>query len=256
MKIRILGAHNIESAATRFASYLIDGVLAIDASALTSSLSFAEQQKLKAVLLTHQHHDHVRDVPALGMNFYFHGTTIAVYSIRPVYETLAKYLLNDIIYPNFLEKPPEKPAIRFNIIEPGKNFGINGYEVLPVAVNHAAPTVGYQVTSADGKKVFITSDTGPSLDECWRQVAPQVLITELTLQNKDEAFALKAGHLTPALLQKELESFRAIKGYLPRIFLTHMNPLVEKQIKAEISAVEKALNTKIILGREGMEIKL
>ena len=86
MKIRILGAHNIESAKTGFASFLIDDVLAVDASALTSSLSFAEQLKLKAVLLTHQHHDHIRDIPALGMNFYMLGNTITLYSTRPVYE--------------------------------------------------------------------------------------------------------------------------------------------------------------------------
>ena len=133
---------------------------------------------------------------------------------------------------------------------------IAGYEVLPVAVNHAVPTVGYQITSPDGKKVFITSDTGPDLAECWRQISPQVLFIELTLRNKDEGFAHQAGHLTPALLLKELESFRDIKGYLPRVVLTHLNPLDEKEIKAEISAVEKALKTKITFGREGMKINI
>jgi ribonuclease BN (tRNA processing enzyme) len=256
MEIRILGAHNIESSKTSFASFLIDDVLAVDASALTSNLSFAEQQKLKAVLLTHQHHDHVRDVPALGMNFYMHGNTITIYSTRFVYNALAAHLLNDIIYPNFMEKPPEKPALHFNIIEPGKNIMIDGYTVLPVAVNHAVPTIGYQITSSDGKKVFITSDTGPDLAECWRRVAPHVLLIELTLQNKDEEFALQAGHLTPALLLKEMASFRTLKGYLPQIVLTHLNPLDEKEIKAEINQVEKALNTKIRFGYEGMKINI
>jgi ribonuclease BN (tRNA processing enzyme) len=256
MIVRILGAHNIESSKIGFASFLIDDVLAIDASALTSSLSLAEQQKLKAVLLTHQHYDHVRDVPALGMNFYMLGNTVTLYATHPVYEALAAHLLNDVIYPNFMEKPPEKPAIRFNIIEPGQSITIAGYEVLPLAVNHAVPTIGYQITSPDGKKVFITSDTGPGLAECWRQVAPQVLLIELTLKNKEEKFALQAGHLTPALLLKEMESFREIKGYLPKIVLTHLNPLDEKEIKAEISVVAKALKTKITFGREGMQINV
>jgi phosphoribosyl 1,2-cyclic phosphodiesterase len=256
MKIRVLGAHNVESDKTGFASFLIDDVLAIDASALTSSLSFDEQQKLKAVLLTHQHHDHIRDIPALGMNFYLLKNTIEIYSTRPVYEALSAHLLNNVLYPNFMEKPTEKPAIRFNIIEPGRTESIAGYEILPVSVNHAVPTVGYQITSTDGKKMFITSDTGPGLADCWRQVSPHLLLIDLTLLNKDDKFAHQSGHLTPALLQQELISFREIRGYLPKVVLTHLNPLVEKDIKAEISIVEKALKIKITFGREGMKINI
>ena len=69
MKIRILGAHNIESKDTGCSSLLIDGVLALDAGALTSRLSLKAQQRLEALLLTHRHFDHVKDIPTLGMNF-------------------------------------------------------------------------------------------------------------------------------------------------------------------------------------------
>ena len=89
MKIQILGAHNCESQDTRLVSLLIDGVLAIDAGALTSSLSFKAQQKIKAILLTHQHYDHIRDIPALGMNSLLQETTISVYSTRAVRDALA-----------------------------------------------------------------------------------------------------------------------------------------------------------------------
>jgi ribonuclease BN (tRNA processing enzyme) len=256
MNIRILGAHNIESANTGCASFLIDGVLMVDAGALTSNLSFTEQQQLKAVLLTHQHYDHIRDIPALGMNFYLSEKTIDIYSIPPVREALSAHLLNDVLYPDFFEKPPEKPAVKFNTLEPGKVTNICGYQVLPVPVIHAVPTVGFEITSPDGKKVFITSDTGPGLADVWRQVSPDLLIIELTMLNKWESFSLKAGHLTPALLLKELESFRAIKNYLPQIVLMHVNPIDEKEIAMEIRATEKALNTKIRFAREGMTLKL
>lgn len=256
MNIRILGAHNIESADTGFTSIIIDDVLAVDAGALTSRLTFTQQQKLKTVLLTHQHYDHIRDIPAIGMNFYLFEKTLDIYAAPPVREILSAHLLNDVLYPNFLEKPPEKPALRFNTIEPGKVATIAGYQVLPVTVNHAVTTVGYQIALPDGKKVFITSDTGPGLADVWRQVSPDLLIIELTLLNKQDAFAHKSGHLTPALLQKELESFYSLKSYLPQVVLMHVNPLDEKEIKAEIRVVEKALKTKIRFSREGMTIKL
>jgi ribonuclease BN (tRNA processing enzyme) len=256
MNIRILGAHNIEAQDSRCISFLIDGVLAIDAGALTSSLTFPEQQKLKAVLLTHQHYDHIRDMPALGMNFFLFEKTIEIYGTRPVYEALSSHLLNNVLYPNYMERPPGKPAIQFRIVEPGRTEVIAGYTVLPVPVIHAVPTIGYQITPSNGKKVFITSDTGPGLSDCWKQVSPDLLIIEVTALNKYDDFAHQSGHLTPALLQKELETFREIKGYLPQVITVHMNPLDEKGIKAEIAIVARALKLQIQLAHEGMRIDL
>jgi len=256
MKIRILGAHNIESKDTRYISLLIDDVLAIDAGALTSSLSQAEQQKLKAVLVTHQHYDHMRDVPALGMNFYVSDNTLDIYGAKAVYYVLTAHLLNDIVYPNYLNKPEQKPSLRFTEMEAGKAVTVAGCTVLPVPVTHAFPTTGYQVTSADGKKVFYSGDTGPSLADAWRQISPDLLIIEVTMLNKWREFALQTGHLTAELLKQELESFREIKGYLPQVVLVHMNPLDEKAIKNEVAAAAGALKTTIRFGREGMILRL
>jgi ribonuclease BN (tRNA processing enzyme) len=256
MKIRLLGAHSVESAKTGFASVLIDDILAVDAGALTSHLTFEEQQQLKGVLLTHQHYDHIRDIPALGMNFYLHESCVDVYAPQTVYQALITHLINDTLYPNYTEKPPEKPAIKFHLIEAGRTEKIAGYTVLPVKVNHAVPTVGFQVTSAEGKKVFITSDTGPRLADCWKQVSPDLLIIETTMLNKHEESAHMTGHLTAELLRGELVSFKEINGYLPQIVIKHMNALDEKEIRAELDAVAKALNTTILPGYEGMRINI
>lgn len=256
MKIRILGAHNIESAKTGFTSLIIDDVLAVDAGALTSHLSFEEQQQLKGVLLTHQHYDHLRDIPALGMNFFLQNNCIDIYATELVRLVLSAHLLNDILYPNYFKKPPEKPVIKFHTLEAGRTETVTGYTVLPVKVNHAVPTVGYQITSAEGKKVFVTSDTGPGLANCWKQVTPDLLIIETTLLNKQEEAARQAGHLTPELLRQELLSFKEINGYLPQIIIMHLNPLDEKEIRTELDTVSKALNAGILPGYEGMRINL
>ena len=42
MEIRTLGAHSQETAATRLTAILVDGVLALDAGALTSTLTYGE----------------------------------------------------------------------------------------------------------------------------------------------------------------------------------------------------------------------
>jgi len=256
MNIRILGAHNCESQDSRFACLLIDDTLAIDAGGLTSSLSFPAQLKLKAILLTHQHYDHIKDVPVIAMNFYLSGATINIYSTSPVYDALTTYLLDGKLYPNFLERPPENPTIKFTTVEPLKTIQVEGYTILPVPVNHSAPAVGYQVTSPDCKTLFYTGDTGPGLNECWEYVSPQLLIVEATLPNRFEKWAREARHLTPALIKQELTAFQKAKGYLPQVVTVHMNPDLEEEIKAEISTVAEALNNEITLGYEGMQIQL
>ncbi len=256
MNIQVLGAHNCESQNTKFISLLIDDILVIDAGGLTSSLSFPAQQKLKAILLTHQHYDHIRDVPAIAMNFYLCGATINIYSTQPVYNALTTYLLDGKLYPKFLEQPQGNPTIKFTLIEPYQTEQIEGYSILAVRVNHAVPTVGYQITSPDGKIVFYTGDTGPGLAGCWENVSPQLLITEVTATNKYEEFAKESGHLTPSLLKQELTSFRKLKGYLPQVVVVHMNPGLEEEIEAEIAAVARDLSNPITLGYEGMQLQL
>ena len=256
MLIRVLGAHNCESRNSRLVSLLIDDVLALDAGSLTSSLSFRAQLKLKAVLLTHHHYDHIRDIPALAMNFYLAGNTINIYSISPVYEALSSNFFNGKLYPDFLERPTENPAVKFTEIKPLQAEQIEGYRILAVPVNHSVTAVGYQVTSPEDGVLFYTGDTGPGLAECWEKVSPQLLIIEVTASNRFSQFGRESGHLTPDLLRQELISFREIKGYLPRVVTVHMNPGLEEEITTEIAVLARELNNSISLGYEGMELNL
>jgi len=256
VKIQFLGAHNCETAATKLVSILIDDVLALDAGGLTSSLSIEAQLNLKAVLLTHHHYDHMRDVPALGMNALFYETSVPVYATQTVKDALASHWLNGAIYASFLERPPESPRIKLTIIEPNQKFIIAGYEILPVPVKHSVPAVGYQITSSDGKTLFYTGDTGPGLAEAWPYVSPQLLITEVTAPNRYEEFGRRMLHLTPNLLKEELLAFQKAKGYLPALFLVHMNPRQEKEIEAEVEQLARELGTPMTLAQEGLVVQL
>ena len=116
-------------------------------------------------------------------------------------------------------------------------------------------TLGYQITSIDGKTLFYTGDTGPGL-ECWQQVSPQLLVIGVIGSNRYEAFAREKGHLTPCLLEQELTNFRKLKDYLPQVVLVHLYPDLEEEIKTEIDVVTKSLNHPITIAYEGMQIDL
>ncbi len=255
MNITTLGAHNCESQKTRLTTLLIDDVIAIDAGALTSSLTFLAQNQIKAILLTHQHYDHIKDIPTIAFNFAMAWATLNVYSTLPVYQALSLILSNKL-YPNFLEFPQENPSLKFNLIEPYQATQIEGYDVLALPVNHSTPTVGYQVTSPEGKTMFYTGDTGPGLEDCWQRISPQLLITEVSAPNRFQELYQRRGHFTPYLLKEELASFRELKGYLPKVVIVHMNPRLEEEIKAELATLAQSLGHPITSAHEGMQIAI
>ena len=256
MNIRILGAHNCESQTTKCICFLIDDTLAIDAGGLTSSLSISEQQNLQAILLTHQHYDHIRDIPGIALNLSLRRASINVYSTINVCTTIETHLLNGKVYPQFHKLPGVKPSVCLNVIKPYEPQMVDGHEILAIPVNHFDTTVGYQVSDSQGNKIFYTADTGPGLSDCWKHISPQLLIIDVTLPNVYEEFAKETGHLTPNLLKQELIILQEQNGYLPQLIAAHMDSGLEPKIEEEIASVAEALNISITLAQEGMLIHI
>lgn len=256
MNIHILGAHNGESQTTSCVCFLIDDTLAIDAGGLTSNLSISDQQKLAAILLTHQHYDHIRDIPGIALNLSLRSHSIEVYSTADVLATIETHLLNGVVYPEFQKLPDSKPAVKLNVIKPYEPEKIDGHGILAIPVNHGDTTVGYQVSDNQGKTVFYTADTGPGLAQCWAHINPQLLIADVTLPNDYEEFAKQTGHLTPNLLKQELIIFRELKGYLPQVIAVHMDAGLEEKIREEMALVAEALNISITIACEDMQLHI
>jgi ribonuclease BN (tRNA processing enzyme) len=249
--VRFLGTHNAESRNTRLVSFLIDGTLAVDAGSLASELSFSEQKKIKAILLSHGHYDHIRGIPAFAFNNSQHATK--VFATQQTLEILCSHLVDGVIYPKFTERTCflGKPALELCALEPWKSEDIGGYRVLTVPVNHAIDTVGFEITSRDGKKIFYTGDTGPGLLSLWEHVSPHLLIIDVTFPNRFENVAKDAGHLCPEMLKVELVEFRRVKGYLPQVVLIHLSPKFEGEIREEVREMATELGLSIGIACEG-----
>lgn len=258
MKIQILGAHQFESKGNRLTSLLIDETLAIDAGGLTSALPVEEQKKIKAVLLTHHHFDHTRDLVTLAANcgFYWRGQ-LEVCGLRYTLERVTDCLLDGKMYVNFLEYPnKEQPCVLLRNIEAYERKEIAGYEVLALPSSHPVPTVGYEVSSPERKSVFYTGDATVGISRCWKHVSPQLLITEVTGLNKYGDWLRRSGHLSAMLLKEELIQFRDLKGYLPRIVVIHLGNAFQDEIAREVAEVAEQLGADISLGYEDMSITL
>ena len=255
MNIRILGAHNCESDTTRLSGILIDDKIAVDAGSLSSSVSLDVQENLTALLLTHQHYDHIRDIMSVGMNNYLADKKVKIYSIQSVYDVL-NYLFDSNFYHDFMKRPQGNPVINYTTIEPHQSFKVEDYEVVAIPVKHSVPAVGFRITSNKGKELFYTGDTGPEVSECWEQINPDLLIIECTASDRFYEFGKRAGHLTTGLLKEALAEFKELKGYLPLVITVHMSPRLEEEIGIELAAVSEELGIQIQMGYEGMEVKL
>jgi ribonuclease BN (tRNA processing enzyme) len=270
MELSILGAHDLESKNAHPTTLLIDGLLVIDAGGLTASLTLEQQRNISSILITHHHLDHTRDLPTFGFNVVLWRGQVSVYALPQTFEVIVPCLLDGRIYVNLVGCPSmvlkgalcddsvspveEQPPLKLCEIEPYKKEIIDGYEVLPLPVNHSVPSVGYQVTSSAGDSLFYTGDTGPGLSDCWRYISPRVLIIEATAPSRFTSKLAEKGHLSPQSLKQELIQFQLIKEYMPRIIIIHRALPYEEEIEAEIIQVAKELKADIKLGYEGMKV--
>lgn len=256
MQVRVLGAHNLEALHSRHTCFLVDGSVAIDAGSLVTDLSFEEQDKISAILLTHRHFDHIRDVPSLGLATLDQGTTIAVHGLPETLEELASRLMDGVLYPDFTQTlANHEPKFQLRSVSVEETFETQGYAVRPIGVPHSVPAVGYIVHQAEGSSFAYCGDTGGGLLPFFQDsFKPDPLFIEVTFPDRLENRAKLTGHLTPSLLREELMEALKHKLAIPRMMIVHRSPHHEEEIKYELSQVSTELGVDIVIAHEGMTV--
>ena len=264
MDVRILGSHNLPSSdnrhntGTRHTCFLIDGVLGLDMGSLASALSPIEQGQILAVLLTHRHFDHIRDLPSLALMTLDDPRPIDVYSLSETLEGVLAHLINGDIYPDFTKKLTDAPPkYRFHPVQPWAQFKVLDYEVKPIPQPHPVPCVGYIVRSSSGGCMAHTGDTGGNLLPFFQdQLAPQVLFIDVTFPNRLESLAKLTGHLTSGLLRDQLLGVMSAKLSLPRMVAVHIGVPYLEEVVQEVTSLANELGVDLSPGDEDMVVKL
>jgi ribonuclease BN (tRNA processing enzyme) len=233
--------------------------MAVEAGCLASELTFEEQKKIRWIFLSHGHYDHIRCIPSLAFNC-SNGICSCpdVFSIPKTLEVIKTHLIDGIIYPAFDDSASYlgKPTLKLRTMETYRPEVIDGYSLTAVPVKHTIDTVGFEITSQDGKKLFYTGDTGPGLSHLWDHISPQLIIADTTFPNRLEDTARQSGHLCPVLLGNELRDFIAQKGYTPEVILVHLSPEFEPEISRELEQVAEELNVPLRIASEGEVVYL
>ena len=236
MKLRILGCSGAELPGHTPPAFLIDDVLLLDAGTLGSVLGEEEQYRIREILISHSHLDHVLCIPLLADNLVLRGgqRTVTVLGSRETLAALESYLMNGTIWPDFTRIPcPEAPVLRYAEVPPERPFtlGEGRYRVTAFPVAHTVPAFGYRI-EAGGSTLLYTGDTGPT-ELIWRAAGEvSALLVEVSFPDAMQQIALLTGHLTPALLAGELAKLKRIP---PRILVTHLKPQFGERIRQELA---------------------
>jgi cAMP phosphodiesterase len=208
----------------------------LDAGTIGARLTLAEQRRIRFVLLSHLHFDHIKGLPTLLDNLAEQfDSPLIVAATEPVMQGLMDHVFNNKVYPNFFKLPHRDcPVLQAHILEPGKSVTLGHLEITPVPVNHAVPTVGYVVKGREG--AFLYSGDTYQTDEIWSlgRMIPELkaAFIESSFPDEEADLAKKSKHLTPALFLKEFQKLG--RPNLP-VYAYHMKPTATHRIKEQIS---------------------
>jgi ribonuclease BN (tRNA processing enzyme) len=221
-------------------SCVINDCIALDAGCIGFYYTPQDQVRIRHVLLSHTHIDHMASLPIFVENV-FEGKAdcVTIHGSSSVLDSCQRDLFNNRLWPDFIGMSVnnERPFVKMSLFEAGQTIELEGLRITAVALNHVVPTVGYLI-SEPGCTVAFVSDTGPT-DEIWRHInaAPHLkgLFLETAFPNSLTWLADVSKHLTPAMMAEELTKLtRPI-----RTILVHLKPRYRNQIVAEIEALKK-----------------
>lgn len=219
----------------RLTCYLIDDCVAVDAGSIAIALTAEQRGKVRDIIVTHPHMDHIASLPIFIDDLYpTLKEPVRVHATREVIALLERDVFNWNVYPRFSGlKNDFGLVMEYVPIPEGHEFKVGHLTVTAVPVNHIVPTIGLIVS--DGKShVAFSSDTAET-EEFWKAINdhPKIdaLLIEASFPNSMSKLAEVSRHFTPASLGLELGKLNH-NGL--DILAVHLKPAYRKRIIEEL----------------------
>jgi cAMP phosphodiesterase len=222
----------------RLTCYLVDDCVAIDAGSIAIALSTEQREKVRDIIITHPHMDHIASLPIFIDDLYpALEEPIRVHATAEVISLLERDIFNWNVYPRFSElKNDFGPVMEYVTIPEGVPVKVAHLTVIALPVNHIVPTVGLIISDAKSTVAF-SSDTAET-EEFWKAVndMPHVdaLLIEASFPNAMAQLAEVSRHFTPATLSRELKKLHH-NGL--DILAVHLKPAYRDIIIKQLAAL-------------------
>jgi len=223
------------SSEQRLTCFLIDDCVAIDAGSLALASTNEQRGRLRDIIVTHPHMDHIASLPIyIDDLFATLREPVRIYATQEVIDALERDVFNWSVYPRFSELTNEfGPVMQYLPIHGGQPFKVAHLRVTAVPVNHIVPTVGLLV-SDDKTTVAFSSDTAET-EDFWQLVNQtkglSALLIEASFPDSMAQLADVTRHFTPASLGNELKKLNH-DGL--DILTVHLKPSYRQEIIDEL----------------------
>jgi cAMP phosphodiesterase len=252
VQLRVVGCHGGETPKHRTSAFILDERLAIDAGSLTSGLDLKLQYELEAVLVSHAHLDHIRDLATIADNRAQYGCKpLLVAGTRATLDVLRRHFFNGLVWPDFTAIPSKKePTILYKTLKPEVRVEIAGFGVRAIAVSHTIDTCAF-IVDKNGMSVAYSGDTGPT-ERLWEMLNKEkdlrALLMEVSFPNEEQRVATLSGHHSPQTLLPDLKKYKRPQD-LPTL-LYHIKPAFQSQVEKQCAKLKGVNLTVLTLGEQ------
>ncbi len=241
MKLHVLGCSGGQLPGYYLSSFLVNDSLLIDAGSTTAVLGLKAQQKIKNILITHIHLDHVMALATMADNLYGKcSTPINVWGLDDVIAGLRESFFNDKVWPDFTRiagDTQRSPVLRLCRLAEEEPMVIGDYAVTTVRVNHNVPGVAFFIEN-NRRTLLHVGDTGPT-ERVWSLARDNqklcAVVLEASFPDRLQDVADASCHLTPQALAREIDKLG--RPSVP-ILVTHLKPEYRKEILASLKRLK------------------
>lgn len=236
MKLRVLGAFGSEGLGQRPSAFLVDDRVLVDAGTVGGALTIPEQLAIEHALLSHAHLDHLVGLAFLAdtLASSIEIPSVTVTGIAPVIHAVRDGIFNNTVWPNFARIPSQETAVvKYRTLVEDAEHRVGDLWVTPVPVSHSVPASGFVVH--DGARGFVYSgDTGPT-EALWKAMRGltglRAVVLECAFPNRLADLAQPSKHLTPALIQREMDK---LPPDIP-VWIFHIKPPFYEETAEELA---------------------
>ena len=247
MRIRVLGCSGGVSDGHDSTCLLIGDDVLIDAGSGARRLTAKHALRIKDIVVSHSHLDHVTSICFIADQDIVHRKeSTRIHSLPETAASLRRYIVNEIIWPE-IEKVVINGVqmVEFHSLRAFETVEIGGNRITPLPVSHAVPTVGFCFHGDNHEMVFI-SDMINASDETWDWIRARkklkYFVSEAAFPNQLEDIARISKHMTPKMFEDNCANLPA--GI--EIYVTHIKPLYYDTIVKEVSELDSKLGIKVL----------